>query len=112
MPAAVGNRTSYDALVSQMSTALRSAGTVAKPFNKTNFDGVALRGRLQELEGFVKRSVDFQNELRSWGQGDNYTSIQGILQQTVAKMRSSPLEAKQAQVEWLSRQAAVKYASS
>lgn len=106
MPGAVGSGTSYDAMVRQMSTVLRAAGKVEQPFNRKSADMDSISARLQKLSGQVKKAVAFQESMRDWEKTHGYSAIQGILQQTVATMRNSPLIAKKAQSEWLSTRSA------
>lgn len=106
MPGAVGSGTSYDAMVRQMSTVLRAAGKLEQPFNRSAADIDTVSARLQKLTGQVRQAVAFQESMRDWEKPDGYSSIQGILQQTVATMRNTPIVAKKAQSEWLSSRSA------
>lgn len=106
MPGAVGSGTSYDAMVRQMSTVLRASGKVAQPFNRTSADTDSISARLQKLTGQVRKAIAYQESMRDWEKTNGYDSIQGILQQTVATMRNSPIVAKKAQSEWLSSRSA------
>ncbi len=106
LPGAVGSGTSYDAMVRQMSTVLRAAGKVEQPFNRTSADVDTISARLQKLSGQVRQAIAYQQSMRDWEKTNGYSAIQGILQQTVATMRNSPLVAKKAQSEWLSSRSA------
>ena len=106
LPGAVGSRSPYDAMVRQMSTALRAMGKVDQPFNRTSADMDSISARLQRLTAQVKKAVAYQESMRDWEKGNGYSTIQGILQQTVSTMRNSPIIAKKAQSEWISSRSA------
>jgi hypothetical protein len=89
-----------------MSTVLRASGKVAQPFNRTSADMDSISARLQKLTGQVRKAIAYQESMRDWEKTNGYDSIQGILQQTVATMRNSPIVAKKAQSEWLSSRSA------